>query len=116
MIILFILGILLGAAAVFFALQNTEVVTVVFFNWQLTSSLSVIIILGILLGVATVILLLLPESLKNYFSSKKLKKEIHRLEEELRKQKELTTFAKSTPPTAEDLRKISEGEIIHPEV
>ena len=116
MIILFIFGLLLGAVAVIFALQNTEIVTVTFYSWDLTASLSVIITLAILSGIIIVLLLVLPESIKNYFSSRKFKKKINKLEEELRKQKELTTFAKTTPPTAEDLKRIADGEIIHHEV
>ncbi len=115
MITLFILGLLLGGVAVVFALQNTEIITVAFYGWSLTGSLSVIIALSIGTGAAITLLLLLPESINNYFRHRKLRNENQRLEEELRKQKEKTVFAAHTPPSGEDLRKISEGEIAHPE-
>jgi lipopolysaccharide assembly protein A len=111
MIILFILGLLLGAVAVIFALQNVAIVTVTFFSWSITSSLSVIVSLAILSGILIALLLFLPESISNYFGYRKLKKENAKLIEELRKQKELTTFAKSTPPTKEDIYKIEDGVI-----
>ena len=88
MIILFILGLLLGAVAVVFSLQNTEAVTVAFFNWEMTGPISVILLTAILVGIIIVLLILLPGSIGNYFRYRKLKKENARLEEELRKQKE----------------------------
>ncbi len=109
MIILFIVGILLGVVSVFFALQNIAVITVTLFSWSLTGSLSVIILLAIISGFLIAILLFLPESIKNYFGYRKLKKENHKLEEALRQQKEKTVFAKNTPPTPEDIAKIEEG-------
>ncbi|HEY4505460.1 MAG TPA: LapA family protein [Candidatus Paceibacterota bacterium] len=109
MIILFILGILLGAVAVFFALENVAVVTVTLFSRSITSPLSIIVLLAILSGVLIALLLFLPESLNNYFRYKKLIKENHRLEEELRKQKELTVFAKNTHPTHDEILHIEDG-------
>jgi len=114
MAILFILGLLLGAIAVMFSLQNIAVVTVTFFNWQFTSSLAVILILSILAGILITLLILLPGSIGNYFKYKSLKKEIGKLEEELRKQRELTLFAKITPPTPKNISDIENGAISHP--
>ena len=114
MIILFILGVILGALAVFFALQNVMVVTVTFFSWQLTSSLSVVLLMAILSGALIVLLILLPESVSNYFKYKKLMKTNTKLEEELRKQKELVVFAKETNPTKNDIGHIEQGAIHHP--
>jgi uncharacterized integral membrane protein len=111
MIILFILGLVLGGLAVVFSLQNIEVVTVAFFNWEMTGSLSIVLLMAILTGMLVVLCILLPGSIGNYFRYKKLKNINTRLEEELRKQKELTHFAKEIPPTANDLRKIEEGVI-----
>ncbi|MEI6553713.1 MAG: lipopolysaccharide assembly protein LapA domain-containing protein [bacterium] len=111
MIILFIFGLILGAIAVIFALQNIGIITVTFFSWHLTGSLALILLLTIAAGILITILLLLPESIKNYFKYKHLKKENDRLEEELRKQKELTVFAKITPVSQEDIAKIDRGTI-----
>lgn len=111
MIILFILGLVLGALAVVFSLQNVDVVTVAFFNWEMTGSLSIILLMAILAGMMVVLLILLPGSIGNYFRYRKLKGQNLKLSEELRKQKELTHFAKEVPPSVSDIRKIEEGVI-----
>lgn len=107
------MGLLLGGVAVVFALENVTAVTVTFFQWQITSSLAAVLIVSLLGGILIAVLMLLPESLSGYFKSRKLKKEILTLKEELRKQKELTTFAKTTPPTAENIAHIENGAIEH---
>ncbi len=111
MIILFVVGVLLGAVAVMFALQNVAIITVTFFSWELTGSLALILSLAMATGVVVAALILLPESIKNYFRYRSITKENARLEEELRKQKELTVFAKNIPPTASEIAKIEQGAI-----
>jgi len=111
MIILFIIGLLLGALAVVFALQNIAVVTVSFFSWELTGSLSLVLLLAVSTGMLIAIFLLLPEFVGSYFKYKNLKKENKQLAEDLQKQKELTVFAKQTPPSKEDISKIESGAI-----
>jgi lipopolysaccharide assembly protein A len=111
MIILFIIGLILGAVTIIFALQNIEVITVTFFSWQLTGSLALILSLAVIAGIIITLLLLLPGSIENYFKYRNLKKENQKLEEELRKQKELTVFAKKVIPTEEDISKIEQGNI-----
>ncbi len=111
MIILFILGLFLGGVAVIFALQNVALITVTFFQWQITGSLALVLIAAILAGVVVTLLLLLPGSIVNYFRNRKLVKEVQRLDEELRKQKTLTTFARNTPPTPEVIEGIEKGAI-----
>lgn len=116
MTILFILGLFLGAVAVMFALQNIEVITVTFFSWHITGSLALILSLAMGIGVFVAVLLILPESIKNYFRYKSLLRANKSLEEELRKQKELTVFAKQTPPTEEIIAKIENGAVENPNV
>jgi uncharacterized integral membrane protein len=111
MIIFFVLGLSLGVAAVFFALQNVAIITVSFFSWHLTGSLALILSIAILAGALIVTLFILPESIKNHFKYRKLKKENENLVEELRKQKELTLFAKKSVPTEGDIVKIEHGAI-----
>lgn len=110
MIIFLIIGILLGAVSVMFAFQNVAVITVSFFSWQLTGPLAYVLILAITAGILVAVLFLLPESVSNHFKYRKLKKENERLEDELRKQKELTVFAKHTPPTDAEIKRIEDGE------
>ena len=111
MVLLFLLGLLLGAFAVVFDLQNISPVTVAFFQWQLQGSLALVLAFAFLLGAAVALLMVIPEFISNYFKFKKLQKENVVLAEDLRKQKELTVFAKKTPPTAEELAHIDKGVI-----
>ncbi len=111
MLILFILGLLLGVVAVMFALQNVAVVTVTFFSWHLDGSLAAILLLSITAGILICLLILLPGSIKNSFKLRSLKKSIAKLEEELKKQKELTTFAKHDVPSPETIERIEHGAI-----
>lgn len=111
MILSLILGTILGGLSVVFALQNIAVIQVKFFSWQLEGSLAIILLLTLVMGVLITLIFLLPESIRNYFKYKKLLKENLRLEEELRKQKELTVFAKTVPPTPSTIEKIEDGAI-----
>ncbi len=106
-----IFGLLLGVIAVVFSSQNVDVVTITFFNWQFQSSLAVIFISGIFFSL---LLIVLPETLKTSLKLKVLKKENKNLEEELRKQKELTVFAKDVLPTEAIIKKIENGAIDEP--
>ncbi len=96
MLLPLIFGVLLGAVTVIFALQNIAVITVSFFTWQITGSLALILMTAVAAGAVIALLLVLPETARNYFRYKKLVKENSNLAEELRKQKELTVFAKNT--------------------
>jgi uncharacterized integral membrane protein len=105
------MGLLLGGIAVIFVLQNVVIITINFFSWQLTGSLAMILLTAILSGMLISALFIVPELIHNYFKNKGLNKKITQLEEELRKQEELTVFAKNVPPTAEDIKKIEDGAI-----
>ena len=96
---LFIIGVALGGLTVIFAMQNIEAVTVSFFSWHLEGSLSLILMLATLMGILIALLITLPEGIRGYFRYRALRRENARLEEELRKQKELTHFARKEPPT-----------------
>ena len=106
-----ILGIILGALSVTFALQNIAVITVSFFHWQLSGSLSLILLLAVLMGVLITLLIILPESIRNYFKYKNLQHENKKLADDLQKQKELTFFAKKATASPETIEKIEQGAI-----
>jgi uncharacterized integral membrane protein len=99
----FIIGLVLGGAVVVFVLQNITVVSVTLFAWQVTGSLAIFLLISILSGILITLLMVLPGSINNSWSYRKLTKEYKKLEEELRKQKELTHFAKKVPPTPENI-------------
>ncbi len=112
--IFLILGIIIGSAAVIFALQNTDVISVSFFSYQFEGPLAFVLILTVLMGILASLLIVLPDSIKNHLRYRRLKHDYAKLEEDLRKQKELTVFAKQTPATPERLAEIDRGAIANP--
>ncbi len=114
MIFSLILGIALGAAVVIFVLQNTAIVSVSFFSWHFEGSLALVLLMTVLMGVLITLLLVLPETIGNYFRYRRLEKANLKLEEDLRKQRELTVFAKQTPPAPGELAHIDQGAIEKP--
>jgi uncharacterized integral membrane protein len=74
MILFILLGIVLGALTVIFALQNVATVTVTFFAWQLTGSLSVVLFVTLIAGVVVSLLVSLPEVIKNHFAVRDMKR------------------------------------------
>lgn len=78
MVLFVIIGMVLGALGVNFALQNTQEVTVALFVWQFTGPLSVVIFGSMLSGVAVAILAMLPtvvrETLDSYAARRELAK------------------------------------------
>jgi len=111
---LFIIGLLIGAIAVIFVLQNVTIITVTFFVWHITGSLAAILITTLLSGIVATLLIVLPGSVRNFWGYRTLEKKIKKLGEDLERQKELTFFARKTPPTAEDIARIEEGVIQKP--
>ncbi len=83
MIIFLIIGTLLGAATVIFALQNTATITVIFLSWQIQGSLAVMIILAVAIGVMISLLFSLPGIIERSFKISRLKKHNAVLKEEL---------------------------------
>ncbi|OHA58094.1 MAG: hypothetical protein A2571_03580 [Candidatus Vogelbacteria bacterium RIFOXYD1_FULL_44_32] len=82
MIISLILGLLVGAGAVVFALQNTFAVTVTFLAWEITAPLAVLIILSLIVGILISILMTIPGDIQNAFTIYKLKKDNRKLNEQ----------------------------------
>ena len=111
MIIPLILGIVLGAAAVIFALQNVTVVTLSFFSWHFDGSLALILLVAVAVGILISLLIVLPESIASHFRYRRLQKENTKLLEDLRKQKELTVFAKQTPASPHEIEHIDQGRV-----
>ncbi|MDQ5950354.1 MAG: LapA dom protein [Patescibacteria group bacterium] len=83
MLFFLILGLLLGSVTVIFALQNTEIITVSFFNYEFSGSLALILLLAALSGVVVCLFLSVPEMIKSHLNFRALKKQNKNLEEEL---------------------------------
>ncbi|MES3004824.1 MAG: LapA family protein [Patescibacteria group bacterium] len=111
MLVLFIFGLLLGGVAVIFALQNVSIVTVAFFQWQFEGSLAMVLLLAIGCGVLVSLLMILPGSIQTSLKLRNLRKANEKLAEELKKQRELTLFAKHDAPSKAEIEKIENGAI-----
>jgi lipopolysaccharide assembly protein A len=83
MAIFLVVGLIIGAAAVVFVLQNITPVDVHFFNWHIDGSLSVILLLALLTGMLISVLILLPSFIKAEWRLRKLVKENRKLTEDL---------------------------------
>jgi lipopolysaccharide assembly protein A len=93
MFILFIFGLIIGAIAIIFALQNVAVIAVTFFTWQFEASLALIILLAVLIGAIIGALLTIPGAIRNYFQFERLARRNRELEDRIEKQKKETEEA-----------------------
>jgi len=82
MFLFLILGVLLGAVTVVFALQNITTITVTFLAWELTGSLSLILLLAVATGALICLLMSIPEVIKSHIEFSALKKINRALQDE----------------------------------
>jgi len=82
---LLILALIIAVAAVVFALQNTDPVTVSFFAWQFEDQpLALIMLLALAAGVLIGLLTILPGSVRSKWRSSGQRKKIENLEKSLK--------------------------------
>ncbi|MES2436628.1 MAG: LapA family protein [Patescibacteria group bacterium] len=89
MLFFLVLGLLLGAVAVIFALQNLTTISIAFLGWNLEGSLALVLVLAMVAGVLISILVSIPEFIKTQMKLSALKKQNKRLEEEVLRLKDL---------------------------
>lgn len=105
MLLFLILGLLIGAVSVVFALQNIAVITVTFLVWQVTGSLAVILLLAIVAGMLMSILVSVPEVIKDQMKIRALNRHQKDLEAEIEHYKKLIAdmnaamMRSNVPPT-----------------
>ncbi|MDB5189079.1 MAG: hypothetical protein JWL82_36 [Parcubacteria group bacterium] len=97
-IILFVLGFVLGAGALVFALQNNEIVSLTFLGWQFDSSLALLVIVSVAVGILISMLAFLPSALAGSFRIMGLKKENKKLAETLEAHQQPQTVVITTDP------------------
>ncbi len=97
MLLSLIVGIILGALAVIFALQNVALVTVSMFTWQVTAPLSIIILGTVLCGIVLTLLVLLPSVIRDEINVAAMRKQKRDTEAELARTR--TPPANSTTST-----------------
>jgi uncharacterized integral membrane protein len=93
MLFFLIVGLMLGAVTVIFALQNITTITVTFLLWQLEGSLALILALAVTAGVLISILLSVPEIIRTSMRHAALKKVNKKLEQDLAEQTRLASEA-----------------------
>lgn len=93
MILSLIVGVLLGAAAVIFAFQNTEIVSLSYLGWQFETSLALLVVLSVGTGMLISLLVSLPSSVGKAMQIRQLKKENRRLVEEVEAERQAAVSA-----------------------
>lgn len=98
----FIIGILLGGAAVIFALQNVGTIMVTFLGWQFEGSIALIVIISLLAGIVISLLFSLSAFIQGMISESRLKRHNEALRRELDDHKAMLDEANKklaeTPP------------------
>jgi len=89
--LILILALLLAILAVFFALQNTAVVTVALLAWNIHGSLALILLVSFCLGVVVSLLASLPSLLRRNRMIANQKQIIKNLEDSIKVEDELLT-------------------------
>jgi uncharacterized integral membrane protein len=103
MIFFLLVGIMLGAVSVVFILQNSVPITVTFFAWQISGSLSLVLFSAVMTGVAVALLVLLPSFIKDDMYLSIIKKQKRELEEELAEKNRIIAEASTVVVTESSL-------------
>jgi putative membrane protein len=99
MIFALILALVIAIVAVFFALENTMMVTVSFFGYAVDGSLALFILISVGLGVLIGVLMMTPGRIKSSLSNARHRKKIGSLEATLEEHKaKLIQTEKPAPP------------------
>ncbi len=88
-------GFLLGGAALIFAVQNNDTVSLVFLSWQFESPLAIVTILAVLVGVLICALMTLPNAVKVALDMHALQRENRQLRERNLPSETITTETKT---------------------
>ncbi|HVN15091.1 MAG TPA: lipopolysaccharide assembly protein LapA domain-containing protein [Anaerolineales bacterium] len=79
MILSLIFVIVVSVVAVFFALQNNQLVNVSFFGYPISGAIGIFLLLALALGILLGVILMLPSIIKNSWSLSRQKKQIAEL-------------------------------------
>ncbi len=104
MILSLILGFLLGAGALLFAIQNTDTVALTFLGWSFESSLALLTLIAFGTGIVVALLVSLPAAIRDGLRIMGLKRENKRLVDDLAASRTETTVVVEEPPQVLDIR------------
>ncbi|MDB5237260.1 MAG: hypothetical protein JWL88_362 [Parcubacteria group bacterium] len=102
MIFSLIIGFVIGAGALLFAIQNTTVVALTFLGWQFESSLALLVLVSVAAGVLISILASLPSALSASFRIMGLKSENKKLIQEVEVHRKTAQAAVQSAAAAAD--------------
>jgi len=91
-----VFALVIAVLAVIFALYNTAPVTIAFFAWQVTGSLSLILLITLAIGALIGLLALAPTLVKGSFQSSGQRKRLAALEQEISDKKATLEEQKAT--------------------
>jgi len=99
MVFSLILALVIAIVAVFFALENTMMVTVSFFGYGVDGSLALFILIAMGIGILVGVLFMTPGRIRSGLSNARQRKKIGSLETSLDEHKyRLAALEKTTPP------------------
>jgi uncharacterized integral membrane protein len=101
MVFALILALAIAILAVFFALENTMVVTVSFFGYAVDGSLALFILIAVGIGVLLGVLIMTPGRIKSGLSNRRNAKKISSLEASLDEQKAKVSQAEKPASAAQ---------------
>lgn len=78
-----IIGLLLSSTAIFFAFQNPDIVTIKFFDNQITGTISLLIITSLLIGFLIAMIFFVPRLIADSWKVRSLKRENDQLKNRL---------------------------------
>lgn len=112
MLLSLIVGIILGAVAVVFALQNVAEVAVTFASWQMTAPLAVVLLGTLLLGALITLLVLIPSLIRGEVFLKTIHREKREVEDEFAKYRTAhSTVVAPAPGTIVEERVVTTTEV-----
>ena len=104
-----ILVLLVAIVAVVFALQNTAAITVSFFTWSVSASLSLLLIVTLALGFILAILMMAPSLFKRGWLTSGLKRKVASLEREKAAQGKKDAVTAAAAVASEAAAKVEEA-------
>jgi|GEM_PF-4888734 len=97
-LVLFILGFVLGAGAIVFALQNNEIVALTFLSWQFESTVALLVIASVAVGILIGLLAVVPSVFSSSLRIMGLKKDNRKLVDEIVARDNAERLAVTNPP------------------
>jgi len=93
MIFSLIAGLILGAGALLFVIQNTGVVTLTFLGWQFEGSLALLVLVSLGIGIVISMLAIIPSTISASLQIARLEKHNKKLAQELEERQQMLTAA-----------------------